>query len=47
MSTFESAIWHILGYAAIPIIVIFGIVISAMVFYILLNIFAAGEDDNQ
>ena len=47
MSTLESVIWHILGYAAIPVIIVSGIVISALVFYFLVNIFVEGKDDNQ
>ena len=43
MSTLESIFWHVLGYAAIPIIVIAGIVISALVFYFLVNFFVPGE----
>jgi uncharacterized protein (TIGR02808 family) len=35
MSTFESAIWHILGYLAIPLIVLAGI-FGATLFYFLL-----------
>ncbi len=39
MSTLESIVWHVLGYAAIPVIIVTGIVISALVFYFLVNIF--------
>ena len=45
MSTLESIFWHVLGYAAIPVIVITGIVISALVFYFLVNFFVPGEDE--
>jgi len=45
MSTLESIFWHVLGYAAIPIIVVAGIVVSALVFYFLVNIFVPGEDE--
>jgi len=44
MSTLESIFWHVLGYAAIPIIVVAGIVISALVFYFLVNYFVPNED---
>jgi uncharacterized protein (TIGR02808 family) len=44
MSTLESLFWHILGYAAIPIIIVTGIGFSALIFYFLVNIFAGGED---
>ncbi len=45
MSTLESIFWHVLGYAAIPVIVITGIVISALVFYFLVNFFVPGGDE--
>jgi uncharacterized protein (TIGR02808 family) len=45
MSTLESIFWHVLGYAAIPVIVVAGIVISALVFYFLVNFFVPGEDE--
>ena len=47
MSTLESLFWHILGYAAIPVIIVTGIVFSAVIFYFLTNIFVGGEDENQ
>jgi uncharacterized protein (TIGR02808 family) len=47
MSTLESIIWHILGYAAIPTIIVSGIVISALVFYFLVNVFVKDEDNRQ
>jgi uncharacterized protein (TIGR02808 family) len=47
MSTLESLFWHILGYAAIPIIIVIGIVFSALIFYFLVNIFVGGEDEKQ
>jgi uncharacterized protein (TIGR02808 family) len=45
MSTLESVIWHILGYSAIPLIVVAGIVISSLIFYVLLKIFSRGGGD--
>ncbi len=45
MSTLESIFWHILGYAAIPVIIVSGIVISALVFYFLVKYFVNGEGD--
>jgi uncharacterized protein (TIGR02808 family) len=45
MSTLESIFWHVLGYAAIPVIVIVGIVISALVFYFLVNFFVPDGDE--
>jgi uncharacterized protein (TIGR02808 family) len=45
MSTLESIIWHTLGYIAIPLIVVAGIVISSLIFYFLLKIFKVGGED--
>ena len=45
MSILESVIWHILGYSAIPVILIAGIIISSLIFYFVLRIFARGDDD--
>jgi uncharacterized protein (TIGR02808 family) len=45
MSTLESVFWHILGYSAIPLILIAGIVISSLVFLLLLKLFGRGGDD--
>ena len=42
MSTLESIIWHVLGYTAIPVIFLAGIVISSLIFYGLLKIFGSG-----
>ena len=47
MSTLESVFWHVLGYAAIPVIVVSGIVISALVFYLLVNVLVKEEEENQ
>ncbi len=44
MSTFESVIWHILGYAAIPLIFLAGIFISSLVFFGLLKLFRRDKD---
>ena len=44
MSTLESILWHVLGYAAIPVIIGAGIVISALVFYFLVIFFVPDED---
>ncbi len=44
MSTIESVIWHILGYSAIPLILLAGIVISSAVFFLLLKVFGHGSD---
>lgn len=45
MSTLESVIWHILGYAAIPVIVIAGFIISSVVFYFLQKMTVKGDDE--
>ena len=44
MSTLESIIWHILGYSAIPIILLTGIVVSTLVFFALTKFFGYDED---
>ncbi|MGI9309207.1 MAG: TIGR02808 family protein [Gammaproteobacteria bacterium] len=46
MSTLESVIWHILGYSAIPIIVLAGLVISTVIFFALQRLLG-GPDDEQ
>jgi uncharacterized protein (TIGR02808 family) len=38
MSTLESIIWHVLGYAAIPFIVLAGIFVSTMLYLLLVKI---------
>ena len=45
MSTLESVIWHILGYSAIPIIVLAGIVISTLLYLLLLKITGRDKDE--
>jgi len=45
MSTLESVIWHILGYSAIPVIVLSGIVVSLLVYFAILKIF--GRDNYE
>ena len=45
MSTLESVIWHILGYSAIPIIVLVGIVISTLLYLLLLKITGRDKDE--
>jgi len=45
MSTLESIIWHVLGYSAIPLIVIAGIVGSTLVYLFLLKLRRADEDE--
>lgn len=45
MSTLESIIWHILGYAAIPIILIVGFLVTAAVGCFLLELVNKGGDE--
>lgn len=45
MSTLESVIWHVLGYSAIPVILLTGVVISTLVFFGLQRLF--GHDDDE
>ena len=37
MSILESVIWHVLGYVAIPLIVLAGIFFSSLVYILLLK----------
>lgn len=43
MSTLESVIWHVLGYAAIPVIILSGFVAVAAICIWLLSL---GKDKN-
>lgn len=45
MSTLESVIWHILGYAAMPAILLFGFLITVGVGCFLLEITGKGGED--
>jgi uncharacterized protein (TIGR02808 family) len=45
MSTFESVIWHILGYSAIPVILLGGIFLSSLVYFVLLEITGRNRDE--
>lgn len=45
MSTLESVIWHVLGYSAIPIIVLSGIFVSTLVYILLLKIIGRDNDE--
>jgi uncharacterized protein (TIGR02808 family) len=42
MSTLESIVWHVLGYSAIPIIVLAGVFISTLVFFGLVRLLGGG-----
>ncbi|MEH6531553.1 MAG: TIGR02808 family protein [Photobacterium frigidiphilum] len=43
MSTLESVIWHVLGYAAMPVIIFSGFAVVAAVSILLLSL---GKDKN-
>jgi uncharacterized protein (TIGR02808 family) len=43
MSTLESVIWHILGYSAIPVIILAGIALSLAIYFILLEVSGRGS----
>jgi uncharacterized protein (TIGR02808 family) len=45
MSTLESIIWHVLGYSAIPLIVLAGIAISTLVYLFIVRIVRVDEDE--
>jgi len=45
MSTLESVIWHVLGYSAIPVILLAGIVVSTLVFFGLQKFFGHDNDE--
>ena len=45
MSTLESMIWHILGYSAIPVILLIGIFVFTMIYFILLEL--TGRSTNE
>jgi uncharacterized protein (TIGR02808 family) len=45
MSTLESVIWHVLGYSAIPMIVITGIVGSILIYQLIVKLSGIGDDD--
>ena len=45
MSTLESVIWHLLGYSAIPLIVVGGIVVATLIYLLMLKL--AGVDDDE
>jgi uncharacterized protein (TIGR02808 family) len=42
VSTLESIVWHVLGYAAIPVIVLAGLVGSTLVYFLILKL--VGQD---
>jgi uncharacterized protein (TIGR02808 family) len=44
VSTLESFIWHFLGYVAIPVIVLAGLVGSTLVYFLMLKLL--GQDNS-
>ncbi len=38
MSTLESVFWHILGYSAIPVILLLGMVLASLIYFFLLEL---------
>ena len=44
MSTLESFVWHVLGYAAIPVIVLTGIVAATLLYMLVLKIIGAKDE---
>jgi uncharacterized protein (TIGR02808 family) len=44
MSTLESFFWHVLGYAAIPIIVLTGIFVATLLYILMLKVFGVKDE---
>jgi uncharacterized protein (TIGR02808 family) len=44
MSALESIVWHVLGYSAIPFIVLTGIFISTLIFFALTRLLGGKEE---
>lgn len=50
MSTLESIIWHVLGYTAIPFILLAGIFVSTVLYLLLVKIMGRdnlGQDNDE
>lgn len=45
MSTLESVVWHILGYAAIPLIVLTGIVSATLLYLLMQKMIGRDKDE--
>ena len=45
MSTLEAFVWHVLGYAAIPVIVLTGIIVSTLLYILMLKLIGRDKDD--
>ena len=44
MSTLESFVWHVLGYVAIPVIVLTGIFVATLLYILMLKIFGVKDE---
>ena len=44
MSALESFVWHFLGYAAIPVIVVTGIVLATLFYLLIVKIFGVKDE---
>ncbi len=47
MSTLESFIWHFLGYVAIPVIVLAGLVGSTLVYFLMLKLLGQDKEGHD
>ena len=47
MSTLESVFWHILGYSVIPLILLFGYLMTVAVGCFLLELTGYGSDEDE
>ena len=45
MSALESFVWHVLGYAAIPVIVLTGIIVSTLFYILMLKLIGRDKDE--
>jgi uncharacterized protein (TIGR02808 family) len=45
VSTLESIFWHILGYSAIPVILLGGVLLSMIALFVLLQLTGYSGDD--
>ena len=45
MSALESFVWHVLGYAAIPVIVLTGIFVSTLFYILMLKLIGRDKDE--
>ena len=45
MSALESFVWHVLGYAAIPVIVLTGIIVSTLFYMLMLKLIGRDKDE--